>query len=81
LLYCMGPVLAANVILNHLGHQAIHGTAYRSNHLQHVGTADLTLKRPFNGFDLPADTSNPRQKLTLLADRMGHGSPLFDVVA
>jgi hypothetical protein len=30
--------MAANVILNHLGHQAIHGTAHRSNHPQHVGT-------------------------------------------
>jgi hypothetical protein len=33
--------MAANVILNHLGHQAIHGTAYRSNHLQ--GPVSLVL--------------------------------------
>jgi len=36
--------MAANVVFDHLGHQAVHRTSYRGNYLKHLGTADLVLE-------------------------------------
>ena len=54
------PHVAANVIFDHLGHQAVYGTAYRGNDLEHVGTADFAFQCALDGFDLPANAPHAR---------------------
>ena len=64
--------MEANVVLHHLGHQAVHGAAHRGDDLQHVGAADLGFERALDGFDLTADTPHPGQKLRFFANSVGH---------
>src|SRR5271165_5332648 len=64
--------MAADVILHHLGHQAVHGAADRGNDLKHLGAAGLGLERTLDGCDLPANAPHPRQQLGFLADGVGH---------
>lgn len=64
--------MAPDVILNHLGHQAIHGAADGGNDLEHVGTTDFGLERALNGLYLPTNASNASQKLGFLSNRVGH---------
>ena len=44
--------VTADMVLDHLGHESVHGPADGSDDLQHVGATDLGLKGAFDGFDL-----------------------------
>ena len=62
----------ANVILHDLGHQPVDGTAGAGNQLEHVGTTDFLIERPFDRFDLSADTSHPIEEFGLFANGVAH---------
>ena len=62
----------ANVILHNLGHQPVDGTARAGNQLEHVGTTDFLIERPFDRFDLSADTSHPIEEFGLFANGVAH---------
>jgi hypothetical protein len=47
----------ADVSLDHLGHQSVHGAAASGNVMQHLGAFGLLVERPFDGLDLPPDSS------------------------
>ena len=64
--------MAADMFLDHLCHEAVHGSADRGEHLQDIGAADLGFKGAFDGFDLPTNAPHPRQQLGFLANGMGH---------
>ena len=62
----------ANVILHDLGHQPIDGAAGARDQLQHVGTTDFLIERPFDGFDLSADTSHTIDQFGLFTNGVAH---------
>src|SRR5215468_11145055 len=62
----------ANMILHDLGHQPIDGAAGAGNELQHVGTTDFLVERPFDGFDLSTNTSHAIEQLGFFANGVGH---------
>lgn len=48
--------VTADMVLDHLRHESVHGPTDGSDDLQHVGASDLGLKGAFDGLDLPSDT-------------------------
>jgi hypothetical protein len=60
--------MTADMVLDYLCHQSIHGTPDGGDNLQHVSAADLGLKGAFDGFNLPTDTSHPSQQLGFFAN-------------
>src|SRR5580704_17471040 len=63
----------ADVVLHHLGHQAVHGAACRDDQMQHGGAALLVLQRALDRLDLAAHPPDPVEQLVLLDFRMRHG--------
>jgi hypothetical protein len=47
----------ADVSLDHLGHQGVHGTPASGNVMQHLGAFGLLVECPFDGLNLPSDSS------------------------
>jgi len=64
--------MVADVIFHHLGAQAVHSPAQRSDQHQDVGAANLGLERTFDGFDLAFYAADACDELVLVADRMSH---------
>ena len=64
--------VCADVILHNLGHQPVDGAAGARNQLEHVGTTDFLIERPFDRFDLSADTSHPIEEFGLFANGVAH---------
>ncbi len=61
-----------DVILHHLGHQAIGGSADRYNELHDLGASRLGLQRALDRLHLAAETTNTVQQLAFLFDRVTH---------
>ena len=66
------PNMMADMILEHLGHEAVHGAARGGDGVENVGAFLAALQCAFDGFDLPANAANPFEQLFLVANRMGH---------
>jgi hypothetical protein len=64
--------VCANVILHDLGHQPVDGATGARNQLEHVGTTDFVIERPFDGFDLSADTSHTIEQFGFFANSVAH---------
>jgi hypothetical protein len=62
----------ADVVLDHLAHQAVDGSAGGRDELQDVATAELLLQCTLDRFDLPANTPHAVYELGFLSDGMGH---------
>ena len=62
-----------DVILDHLGHQAVHGAARGDDQVQDGGAAFLVLERAFDRLDLAAHAPDPIKQFELLAFGVGHG--------
>src|SRR5215831_18035454 len=69
-----------DVVLHHLGHQAVHGAADGCNHLQDVGAADLSFERTLDRLNLPADASHAGEQLILFANGVNHGCSLIGLI-
>ena len=64
--------VCANVILHDLGHQPIDGATGAGNELEHVGTADFLIERPFDRFDLSTNASHTIEQLGFFANGVAH---------
>jgi hypothetical protein len=60
------------MVLNDLGHQAVHCAARRNDQVKNLGTALFFLDRSLKRFDLTANASHPVQQLGFLFDGMRH---------
>jgi hypothetical protein len=60
------------MILHDLRHQPIDGAAGTGDELQHVGTANFLIERPFDRFDLSANASHAIEQFGFLANGMAH---------
>jgi hypothetical protein len=59
-----------DMVLNDLGHQAVHCAARRYDQVKHVGTALFFLDRALKRFDLTANAPHPVQELGFLFNGM-----------
>src|SRR4029077_7582890 len=63
----------ADMILDHFGHQAVHGAARGDDQMQHRGAALLVLERALDRLDLAAHAADPVEQLDLLDFGVRHG--------
>jgi hypothetical protein len=61
-----------DVVFQHNGQQAVHCSATTRNPLQNIRAVVLSLKRPFDGLNLPFDTADPVKKFPFFLNRMTH---------
>ena len=64
--------MAADVVVQHFNHEAVHGATSGGDELQDVGAGTLSIERALDGLDLPADPANPLHQLVFAAKRVGH---------
>src|SRR5262245_364292 len=62
----------ADVIFDHLRHQAVDRAANTGDQLEDIGTADFLIERAFHRFELASDASHAVEELNLLTGGMGH---------
>ena len=67
-----GQDVRADVFLEHLRHESIHGTPGGSDELQRRCAAVLRFKGTLDGIHLSADTTDASEQLILVADGMAH---------
>ncbi len=67
-----GQHVRADVLLEHLGHESVHGAAGGSDELQHPSAAIFRFERALDGFDLPPNAADASQQLFFVADCMAH---------
>jgi hypothetical protein len=65
--------MTPDVILDHLRHQAVHGTPNGGNDLQNLSAADFSFKCAFDRLDLSLDAPDPADQLGLVFDGVRHG--------
>src|SRR5215471_20235852 len=69
-----------NMVLDHLGHQAVDGAARGDDQMQHRGAALFLLQGPLDRLDLAGDAPNAIEQLLLFLNRMAHVRPLDDTI-
>ena len=67
--------MKADVVLQELGHESIHGAAGGGDELQYVCTVLVTFERPLDSFNLSADATDTQGELFFFAKYVGH---IFD---
>src|SRR5712691_1251374 len=63
----------ADVVLHHLGHQAVDRATGGGDETQHFRTAHFRVQRAFDGLHLAANAAYAMQQLGLLGNRVSHG--------
>jgi hypothetical protein len=58
--------------LNHLRHQAVHGTARRGNEAQHIAAFRFAVEGTAQGLDLSTNPGDSMGELFLFANRVRH---------
>src|SRR5690349_21183909 len=61
-----------HVVLDELGHQAVHRSARGYYQLKHIGTSFFSLQSALDGLDLAAHPSDSRQQFVFLFDSVAH---------
>jgi hypothetical protein len=64
--------MQSNVVSENLAHQAIHGAAHRSDELEDIRAADLSIDRAFDRIDLAADAPHAGEELRFLSSSVSH---------
>ena len=64
--------VGADVVLDHLGHQAGDAAANPGNHMHDALAVGLFAQRPLDGIDLAANPADAGEQLSLFTDRVGH---------
>ena len=72
--------VVANVALDHLSHQTIHGAARGGDDAQHIAAFGLAVERPRQRLDLSTNAGHSMRQFFLLADRMRHAGEYTPVV-
>ena len=62
----------SDMILDHLGHQAIGGPTNRDHELHDLGASRFGLQRTLDRLHLTTEATNTVQQLALLFDRVAH---------
>src|SRR6202023_1998600 len=64
--------MGADMVLDHLGHQAGDAAANAGDHMHDALAFGLFVQRPLDRLDLAADASDPGEQLFLFSDGMCH---------
>src|SRR3984885_15365730 len=65
--------MGADMVLDHLRHQAGNAAAYARDHVHDALASCLFGQRPLDCFDLAANAADPGKQFLLLSDRVCHG--------
>jgi len=65
----------ADVPLDHLGHQSVHGASASGNVMQNIGTLSFLLERSCDRLYLASDSPNSIEQLLFLFNRVSHKNP------
>jgi len=62
--------MMADVVLEKLSCQSVHGTSNRGDQHQHVSAAEFGFQRALDGLDLSLDATDTARELGFVLDRM-----------